>query len=247
MSVAAIAAAAGGLAAQVTDMPAGNVMGAAPDAALARVLSDLLLLVTAAGGTMAIGYASSGSFPPAGRAAVSGAKSRFTPRSPAVRIVFLLICLRLLAAPWRHQAFAWSDVVAPMPARNVCFAGLYARIVFPAMVFRGVAAIRPEKLDMSVVLVVLLGKLAVAGVCIVYSMLRLDRQEGSSKLAHAAALAMAASHSFDVTLGVPIAKVAAAITYVPHSMLSSGRLRCFVPVSPWAPPSLCLTNSYARQ
>jgi hypothetical protein len=81
---------------------------------------------------------------------------------------------------------------------------LYANLVFPAMVFRGVAAIDLSGVDSQLMLTILLSKLAVATACLLVGLVAL----GSRGLPHAAAYAMAASHSFDVTMGVPMAKVA---------------------------------------
>jgi len=80
---------------------------------------------------------------------------------------------------------------------------LYSTVVFPAMVFRGVAAIDLSGVDWQLMLTILLSKLAVAMVCLLFGIWR----HGSQGLPHAAAYAMAASHSFDVTLGAPMAKV----------------------------------------
>ena len=47
---------------------------------------------------------------------------------------------------------------------------------------------------------------AVAAACVLYGLHELSGRHGRAAIAHASAYAMAASHSFDVTLGVPIAK-----------------------------------------
>ena len=83
---------------------------------------------------------------------------------------------------------------------------LYAKLVFPTMVARGVAAIKVETIDPSMVLVMLLAKLLVAAACVAFGSRTLRHIHGDAALAHAAMYAMAATHSFDVTLGVPLAK-----------------------------------------
>ena len=85
---------------------------------------------------------------------------------------------------------------------------LYSSVVFPTMVFKGVAAIDVRSIDMSLGLVVLLSKAALALIVVAYGVLTLRGPLGGTgaALANAAAFAMAASHSFDVTLGVPLAK-----------------------------------------
>lgn len=86
-------------------------------------------------------------------------------------------------------------------------ATLYAKIVFPTMVFAGVSAIDMKTIDTSLVLVMLASKAALAALVVVYCSIALRGQRGADTLAHAGALAMAASHSFDVTLGVPLCKL----------------------------------------
>ena len=72
------------------------------------------------------------------------------------------------------------------------------------------AAIDVTTIDTSVALVVLLSKSVLALAVLTYGVLTLRRRHelgsNGAALANAAALAMAASHSFDVTLGVPLAK-----------------------------------------
>lgn len=75
---------------------------------------------------------------------------------------------------------------------------LYASLVFPAMVFRGVSAIQLSEVDTNLLLSLLLSKLLVAGLVLAWA-----GGEGRG-MGEAAAYAMAASHSFDVTLGVPL-------------------------------------------
>ena len=84
---------------------------------------------------------------------------------------------------------------------------LYAKLVFPTMVFRGVAAIDVAKLDLSVGLVMLCSKLIVAAVAVGYVLAARRGADNGTSLSHAAALAMAATHSFDVTMGAPLAAV----------------------------------------
>lgn len=86
-------------------------------------------------------------------------------------------------------------------------ATLYAKLVFPMMVFKGVAAIKMDSIEPSVVLVALAAKLIVAIACISFVSFTLARQHGMQAIAHAAMLAMSASHSFDVTWGLPLAKL----------------------------------------
>lgn len=84
---------------------------------------------------------------------------------------------------------------------------LYSQLVFPTMVFKGVAAIDVAAIDWSVALVVLASKAALALIVLTYGLLTLRASHGrGAALSNAAAFAMAASHSFDVTLGVPLAK-----------------------------------------
>ena len=66
---------------------------------------------------------------------------------------------------------------------------LYARIVFPTMVFVGVADIDPSTIDRSVVLVMLLAKVVTALVVVAFALPPLRRRHGSDALAHAGALA----------------------------------------------------------
>ena len=58
---------------------------------------------------------------------------------------------------------------------------------------------------MTVLLVILLSKAAVAAVCVAFGWRTLWPLHGRAALSHAAMYAMAASHSFDVTLGIPLA------------------------------------------
>ena len=61
------------------------------------------------------------------------------------------------------------------------------------------------ELDATVLLVVFLSKALVAVVCIGFGRATLGTMRGRASLSHAAMYAMAASHSFDVTLGIPLA------------------------------------------
>jgi predicted permease len=92
------------------------------------------------------------------------------------------------------------------PARKGV-AALYARIVFPTMVFCGVAEIDVNALDRSLLLVIFASKTAVAAAVLACGSAALRSTHDQRSLAHAAAWAMAATHSFDVTLGVPLARV----------------------------------------
>ena len=85
-------------------------------------------------------------------------------------------------------------------------AKLYAKLVFPTMVFSGVARIDLSAVDPAVVLVAAGSKAILAALvtCCGVAVLRADK--GRAAVAHAAAWAMAATHSFDVTLGVPLAR-----------------------------------------
>jgi predicted permease len=94
-----------------------------------------------------------------------------------------------------------SSSLGPEARKGISY--LYANLVFPAMVFRGVAALDLSGVDRNLLLTILLSKLAVATACLLFGLVAL----GSRGLPHAAAYAMAASHSFDVTMGVPIATV----------------------------------------
>ena len=78
---------------------------------------------------------------------------------------------------------------------------LYAKLVFPAMVFRGVAAIDLGAVDPSILGVMLLSKWALALCGLAFGAI------SGRGLAAGAMYAMAVSHSFDVSLGVPIARV----------------------------------------
>ena len=75
------------------------------------------------------------------------------------------------------------------------------RLVFPAMVFRGVAAIDLGAVDPTILGVMLLSKWALALCGLAFGAL------AGRGLAAGAMYAMAVSHSFDVSLGVPIARV----------------------------------------
>lgn len=86
-------------------------------------------------------------------------------------------------------------------------ATLYAKLLFPTMVFRGVAAINLTSIDPPVVFVALTAKLLVATICIVFGKITFTRKYGHAAGAHAAMVAMAASHSFDVTWGLPLARL----------------------------------------
>mmetsp|Transcript_11957 Transcript_11957/g.20188 ORF Transcript_11957/g.20188 Transcript_11957/m.20188 type:complete len:354 (-) Transcript_11957:407-1468(-) len=84
---------------------------------------------------------------------------------------------------------------------------LYAKVVFPVVVFRGVAAINLVGIDASVLLVMLAAKYTVAFAGVALGCVLLGRVHKKLALAHGAMWGMAVSHSFDVTLGVPIATV----------------------------------------
>lgn len=87
-------------------------------------------------------------------------------------------------------------------------ASLYAQLVFPTMVFVGVADIDLNTIDRGMLLVILLSKATLASLVVAYSLFALpSKYSPSIALAHAGAWAMAASHSFDVTMGVPLARV----------------------------------------
>ena len=100
---------------------------------------------------------------------------------------------------------AYTGLLSDAARKGV--ATLYAKLVFPTMVFRGVAAIKLATVEPTMVVLVLVSKLLVAMACIVFGRLTLSRKYGGAALAHAAMLAMAASHSFDVTWGVPLARL----------------------------------------
>ena len=97
-----------------------------------------------------------------------------------------------------------TDLLGDAARKGV--ATLYARLVFPTMVFAGVADIDLHSLDRSLMLVMLTSKALLAALVVAYAARALKGRE-AAPLAHAGALAMAASHSFDVTLGVPLCKV----------------------------------------
>lgn len=86
-------------------------------------------------------------------------------------------------------------------------ATLYAKLVFPTMVFAGVADIDIATIDASLVQVILASKAVLAALVVVYCWVALRARRGPDALAHAAMLAMAASHSFDVTMGVPLCRL----------------------------------------
>lgn len=113
-----------------------------------------------------------------------------------------------------------SSSLGPEVRKGVSY--LYANLVFPAMVFRGVAAINLTGVDGRLVLTILLSKLAVATACLLFGLMAL----GSRGLPHAAAYAMAASHSFDVTMGVPMAKVCSSHTHTPNGGSELALCRC---------------------
>ncbi len=102
-------------------------------------------------------------------------------------------------------AVARSGALLSEPARRGV-AALYAHLVFPTMVFRGVAAIKLEQIDPNVALLIALSKGIVAAACVGFGLAALSRTHGRAALAHAAAYAMAATHSFDVTFGAPLAR-----------------------------------------
>ena len=83
---------------------------------------------------------------------------------------------------------------------------LYTKLAFPAMVFRGVAAIDVSSVEPTMLLLILAAKLIVIGACLAFGLVCHTPEHGLvGALAHAATYAMAATHSFDVTLGVPLA------------------------------------------
>jgi predicted permease len=97
--------------------------------------------------------------------------------------------------------------VLSAPARKGISA-LYASVVFPLVVFRGVAALELSGVEPRALLLMLLAKLCVAACGVVLGRITLHTTLGSrAALAHGAAFAMAASHSFDVTFGVPLASL----------------------------------------
>ena len=67
------------------------------------------------------------------------------------------------------------------------------------------APARLAELDMTVLLVIFLSKALVAAACVGFGRATLGTMHGRASLSHAAMYAMAASHSFDVTLGIPLA------------------------------------------
>ena len=85
-------------------------------------------------------------------------------------------------------------------------AALYSKIVFPTVVFLGVAAIDMATIDRTTLLVMLASKATLAAIIVSYGYCLLRSTHAGSALAHAGMWAMAASHSFDVTLGVPLAR-----------------------------------------
>ena len=111
-------------------------------------------------------------------------------------------------------------------------AKLYASCVFPTMLFLGVFEINAREMETSLLLTMAAAKAALALLVTLCIAALLKPTHGKAALAHAvtnrhetttkallsllplppspyrqATLAMAASHSFDVTLGVPLAKV----------------------------------------
>jgi predicted permease len=78
-------------------------------------------------------------------------------------------------------------------------ARMYVQLVFPTVVFKGVAAIDMGSVDTSVALIVLYSKLVLAALVVGVGFMTMRATHGRTALAHAAAMAMAASHSFDVT------------------------------------------------
>ena len=85
-------------------------------------------------------------------------------------------------------------------------AALYSKIVFPTVVFLGVAAIDMASVNRTTLLVMLASKATLAAIIVTYGYLLLRSTHPGNALAHAGMWAMAASHSFDVTLGVPLAR-----------------------------------------
>merc|ERR1711871_152153 len=97
-----------------------------------------------------------------------------------------------------------SGMLTDTSCRGV--ATLYAKVVFPCMVFVGVAAIDFQSIDTMLMLVILAAKATLATIVVAYSAISLSPTHRNA-IAHAGAWAMAAPHSFDVTLGVPLLKV----------------------------------------
>ena len=76
---------------------------------------------------------------------------------------------------------ARSGALLSEPARRGV-AALYAHLVFPTMVFRGVAAIKLEQIDPSVALLIALSKGIVAAACVGFGMAALSRTHGRAAL-----------------------------------------------------------------
>jgi len=70
-----------------------------------------------------------------------------------------------------------------------------------------VAAIQLGTIEPTIVAVILLAKLVVAVAGLIFGHLTLTPSHGRAATAHAAMYAMSVSHSFDVTAGVPLAKL----------------------------------------
>lgn len=87
-------------------------------------------------------------------------------------------CFGTMGVGW---LVARSGLLSPEARKGA--ATLYAKLVFPCMVFRGVAAIRAESVDPWMVGTILIGKMSVALACIVFFRLALVRQYGHTSLA----------------------------------------------------------------
>jgi hypothetical protein len=99
----------------------------------------------------------------------------------------------------------YQSMLSPEARKGIAIT--YSKIVFPTMVFKGIAAIDIHALDANMALIILLSKACVVIAMFTFGMLVFSKTKSKSAYAHAAAFAMASTHSFDVGFGVPLATV----------------------------------------
>jgi len=96
---------------------------------------------------------------------------------------------------------------------------IYVKVVYPTMVFRGIATVHLEEIDVSILFIVLIAKFCVVATCVSFGKLTLLPSKGNQSLAHAAVYAMSSSHSFDIAWGTPIATLVFPL-FVPYIYLN---------------------------
>lgn len=104
---------------------------------------------------------------------------------------------------------ASHSILSPEARKGVSFT--FSKIVFPIVIFNGISSTNFHQIDINISIVILISKILMTILMILFGMfVNKSNEKGHSfsfTLMMGAIYAMGATHSFDIGLGVPIAKI----------------------------------------